>query len=222
MRDFLEEFQDHLAPKLDTYEQAIYLYLFRHSRLIGKDEITVGFKSARKRMAFGVGEHGKAMAEGTCYKKLRSLKKKGCVEILDSVRDGTRIRLKLPSEIPGVVRLEVAEPPPDLENLDFFHVLGNRLAILKREGGRCFYCFRAIEGSNFVIEHVLPDQRDNHSYRNLVAACRNCNNRKGKGLAEDYLRSLYRDGFLSDSELHDRLAFLQRLLAGELRPELPV
>ena len=29
----LEEFQDYLAPKLDTYEQAIYLYILRHSRL---------------------------------------------------------------------------------------------------------------------------------------------------------------------------------------------
>ena len=47
----LQEFQDFLAPKLDCYEQAIYLYLFRHSRLHGKAEVVVGFKSARKRMA---------------------------------------------------------------------------------------------------------------------------------------------------------------------------
>lgn len=72
----LEEFHDHLAPKLDTYEQAIYLYLLRHSRLQGVEEIVVGFKSARRRMALGIGEKGKPMAEGTCYEKLRSLQSK--------------------------------------------------------------------------------------------------------------------------------------------------
>ena len=55
IREFFEHFQDHLAPKLDTYEQAIYLYVFRHSRLLNLEEITIGFKSARHRLATGVG-----------------------------------------------------------------------------------------------------------------------------------------------------------------------
>jgi len=28
---FFEDFQDHVAPTLDTYEQAIYLHAVRHS-----------------------------------------------------------------------------------------------------------------------------------------------------------------------------------------------
>ena len=40
LQQFIAEFQDYLAPKLDTYDQAIYLYIFRHSRLIGLDEVT--------------------------------------------------------------------------------------------------------------------------------------------------------------------------------------
>lgn len=44
---FFVQFQDFLAPKLDTYEQAIYLYIFRHSRMLGKPEVVIGFKSAR-------------------------------------------------------------------------------------------------------------------------------------------------------------------------------
>jgi hypothetical protein len=32
LREFFQQFQDYLAPKLDTYEQAIYLYVFRHGR----------------------------------------------------------------------------------------------------------------------------------------------------------------------------------------------
>jgi len=96
---FLLQFEDHLAPKLDTYEQVIYLYVFRHSRLIGKDEVTQGFKSARARMACGVGEKGKPMAEHTAYEKLQSLQAKGCIKILGTERLGHRIRLFLPHEI---------------------------------------------------------------------------------------------------------------------------
>ena len=36
---FLKEFHDFLAPRLDTYEQAIYLYAVRHSRLVGEREV---------------------------------------------------------------------------------------------------------------------------------------------------------------------------------------
>ena len=50
-KQFIEQFQDYLAPKLDAYEQALYLYIFRHSRLLGADEVVVEFKSARRRMA---------------------------------------------------------------------------------------------------------------------------------------------------------------------------
>ncbi len=79
LEEFFTQFQDNLAPRLDTYEQTIYLYVFRHSRLIGIDEVTIGFKSARTRMACGIGEKGKPMSEGTAYLKLASLQAKGCV-----------------------------------------------------------------------------------------------------------------------------------------------
>lgn len=38
---FLKDFQDHLAPRLNTYEQALYLYAVRHSRLLGNDEVVI-------------------------------------------------------------------------------------------------------------------------------------------------------------------------------------
>jgi hypothetical protein len=38
--------------------------------------------------------------------------------------------------------------------------------------------------------------------------------------AEDFLRKLFRDGFLSASELEDRLLKLARLQAGEIKPAL--
>jgi hypothetical protein len=218
---FLTEFQDYLAPRLDTYEQAIYLYVFRHSRLIGVDEVVLGFKSARSRMATGTGEKGKPMAEHTCYEKLRSLQSKGCLEIVTVERGGSRIRLRLPSEIPGVVVAPNAGRPVALEDMDFFTVEENRGLILLREGHKCFYCLRSLTAENHVIEHVVSRPSGDNSYRNVVAACRHCNNRKGDSDAEDFLRILYREAFLSGDEFEQRLSHLQRLRAGELRPAVP-
>lgn len=216
----MEIFQDHLAPKLDTYEQAIYLYVFRHSRLQGKEEITIGFKSARRNLAFGIGESGKSMSEGTCYKKLRSLESKGFLKNLGAERVGTRIRLHLPSEIRGVIVPQEVNPILDLEEMDFFVVPENRLAILRRESYECFYCLSALNTSNHVIEHVLSRPEGNSTYRNLVAACVSCNNRKGNRLVDEFLRSLYREGYLSFEEFERRLSALQLLRSGELKPIL--
>lgn len=217
---FFTDFQDHLAPRLDTYEQAIYLYIFRHSRLIGKEEVVIGFKSARKRMACGVGEKGKPMSEGTAYSKLLSLTEKGCVDLKASERFGRRVHLKLPYEIPGVIPEESEAPPINLDEIDFFELPENRLLILKRENHHCFYCLREINADTYVMEHVVSRPEGNNSYRNIVAACRQCNNRK-KTSPEDLLRTLYRESFLDASELEDRLSHLERLRSGELKPQIP-
>jgi hypothetical protein len=218
--EFIIQFQDYLAPKLDTYEQAIYLYIFRHSRLLNKEEITIGFKSARKNMAFGIGENGKPMSESTTDKKVQSLQAKGCIKILGTERNGRRLRLSLPSEILGLI---TASPNPkelDIDNIDFFEVSANRALILDREGNRCFYCLRNIDSNNYVIEHVVSRPIGDNSYRNLVAACLQCNNRKGPTSAEDFMRTLYREGFLSTTELEDRLSHLEQLKSGKLKPIL--
>jgi hypothetical protein len=215
-----QEFQDFLAPRLDTYEQAIYLYCLRHTRLVGVGEAVIGFKSARKRMAMGIGEAGKPMSEGTCYKKIQTLAEKGCIGVVDSTRDGTRLRVLLPSEIAGVVVASANAEPPRLEDLDFFEDPKNRDAIFRREQGRCFYCQRKLDASNWLIEHVKSRPDGDNSYRNVVAACRACNNRKGPTDVRDFLRGLYRAGLLSQEELEDRLGALARLEAGDLRPAL--
>lgn len=62
------------------------------------EETTIGFKSARARMALGIGKMGSPMAEGRVREKLRSLTSKGCLEILGTERTGTRIRLHLVRE----------------------------------------------------------------------------------------------------------------------------
>lgn len=126
-REFFIQFQDHLAPRLDAYEQAIYLYVFRHSRLLGLDEVVIGFKSARSRMACGIGEKGKPMSENTAYVKLTSLQEKGCLSIIRTTHTGRALKLHLPSEILGVIQEAPPEVVLDLDEMDFFTVPENRL-----------------------------------------------------------------------------------------------
>ena len=213
-----KDFQDYLAPRLDTYEQAIYLYILRHTRFIGCDATVIGLKSARRRMAIGIGEAGRPMSEGTAYEKLRSLKKKGCIELLDTTRDGRMIRLLLPSEIPGVVIPDQPTPPPDLETLDFFADKENRKRIVMREGHRCFYCLAELNDKNYVIEHVTSRPAGDNTYRNVVAACRQCNNRKGPAAAEEWLRTLYRENLLDAHAFQERFSNLEGLRTGKLKP----
>ena len=212
------QFQDHLAPRLDVYEQAIYLYVLRHTFVEGKREVVIGFKSARKKLAFGTGKAGTPPSERVVYEKLRGLQSKGCVEIVSSERAGTRMKINLPSEMSGLI-----PPPPtaaemDIEQQDFFSISENRKRILEREKWRCFYCLAKLDENNHVIEHVLSRPEGGNSYRNVVASCRRCNNAKGAAMVEDFLRSLYREGILSGEELSVRLPLLVQLRAGELRP----
>jgi 5S rRNA maturation endonuclease (ribonuclease M5) len=169
-------------------------------------------------MACGIGEKGKPMSENTAYEKLQSLQQKGCIVILDSTRDGRKIRVNLPSEMPGVVVPTEATAASDIEAEDFFEVEENRSRILLREAHQCFYCLRKLNSENYVIEHVVSRPVGNGNYRNVVAACRQCNNRKGPSTAEDWLRTLYREGFVDAGAFQDRISHLERLRAGELKP----
>lgn len=169
-------------------------------------------------MACGIGEKGKPMSEGTVYVKLQPLQDKGCIEIVASERTGRRIRLKLPAEISGVIPDEEQAPEPDIEAMDFFSVKENRLRIVAREENRCFYCLRGIDDNTYVIEHVTSRPAGDNNYRNVVAACRQCNIRKGSSSAEDWLRTLYREDLLNTQEFEDRVSHLERLRRRELKP----
>jgi hypothetical protein len=216
---FLKQYADFLVPMLDTYEQAIYLYAVRHSRLIDREDITIGFNAAARRGAFGVGNSGAGMSPDNCRKKVKSLQAKGCLIVLSSDHGGFRIAVKLPDEVPGLIPTVSTAASVDPEQIDFFETRQNRELILEREGYKCFYCLRRVDTKNYVLEHVIAQAVRGNGYRNVVAACRHCNNRKGSSAAEDYLRRLYREGLLNQSELETRLEHLERLRSGNLRPD---
>jgi len=220
LQEFFFQFQDYLAPKLDTYEQAIYLYIFRKSRLLGVEEVTIGFKSDRSRLATGIGESGKPMSESTCYLKLHSLEEKGCIKAIRTNHTGRLLRLNLPLEIPGIIPIPTQVPELDIEIMDFFDDPANRLLLLKRENYRCFYTLKKLDKDNFVVEHVVSRPKGNNSYRNCVAASREANNKKGSISAEDFLRGLFRDNYLNESEFQERMRALAQLKDGQLKPPL--
>jgi 5-methylcytosine-specific restriction endonuclease McrA len=75
-------------------------------------------------------------------------------------------------ERPSVVRLDyvVRRPRP--------RVRLSKREILRRDEHRCQYCGR--EGGTLTVDHVVPRHRGGgYCWENLVAACPQCNRRKG-------------------------------------------
>jgi len=215
---FLIDFQDYMAPTMDVYEQSIYIYIVRHSRLIGQNDAVIGFKSARKKLGYGVGKAKTPPSEGVCYERLTSLSEKGYIKVLSSERLGTRIHAYLPEEVPSLCKIESENTQIDIEDMDFFEVAENRKFILKRESHKCFYCKAKLNSENYIMEHIISRPKGTNSYRNIVASCRTCNNKKGAEEVSTFVRILYRENLLSQEELQDVMAKLEKLKNGELQP----
>ncbi len=218
---FLADYQDYGAPLLDVYEQAIYIYIVRHTLLNDLEETVIGFKSARKKLAFGTGKAGTAPSEAIVYEKLRGLERKGFVTIVASERTGTRIKPLSPFVNKSPNSKGQSSPYIEIENADFFDDQDNRKLILQRDRYKCFYCSVGLDENNYVIEHVISRPLGDNSFKNLVASCRQCNNRKDSSPAVDFLRRIYREGLLSQTELAERLNQLDQLQLGNLKPDWP-
>ncbi len=66
--------------------------------------------------------------------------------------------------------------------------------ILRRDGYRCQYCGH--ETSQMTLDHIIPRYRKGqHSWENLVAACPQCNRRKGKRTLAEARMKLLRPPF---------------------------
>ena len=79
---------------------------------------------------------------------------------------------------------------------------------------------QSLTETQFTLDHVHARAKNgpDHSYRNLVACCFECNSSKQASDANEWLRVLYRTGLLSADEHAERQAALERLSKGELRP----
>lgn len=214
-------FVDFLAPRLDTYEHAIYAYILRHTMLEGAEDAVIPFKSARAKISKGSGQRGSPMSEATCREKLQSLSSKGAIEIVRTEHTGTRVRLVRLDDIPGVIPEQSASEERTLEEIDYFEIQEHRQLIFERESGRCFYTLVELDNESFVIDHVISRPNGDNGYKNVVACSREANNRKGPKDAEDFLFRLHRDGVLDFKQLGNRLDALKDLKAGRLKPQMP-
>lgn len=212
--EIIKEIEDYLVPrlKLDVFERGLYYYLFRHTKLIGNQELTVSIKSLQSSLSYS----------STAVKsRLRSLQEKGCIEIIDTGWAGTKVKLLLPDEIPECIPKKNVEEVIDIEKIDFFSDPNYRDAIFRREGGTCFYCLKHLTKQNYGLDHVQPQiDKGSNSYRNVVAACHSCNSSKHAIPASDFVRRLYRRGILNEKELEERLMAIEKLKEGEPKPDI--
>jgi hypothetical protein len=153
---------------------------------------------------------------------LRSLADKGVIKIDGYDRSGYKVTLVTPMSIPGITNLEQAAPQGiDLEAIDFFKDRRFVGALLARQNGICFYSLRRLEERECALDHLVPQARGgDNSYRNIVCCTFEMNTRKGDVAAEDFLRSLYRSGFLSERDFEDRLSTLASISSGVLQPAI--
>ncbi len=124
---------------------------------------------------------GKALVLNATYEPLSVVSGRRAVVLLlrekaDVVAAGETVwhseRMSMP--VPSVIRLRHFVKVPYARRVPL-----NRRAVFARDDARCQYCGRAAEN----LDHVVPRSRGGtHTWENVVAACRPCNNRKGNRL----------------------------------------
>ncbi len=215
------QFEDVLAPALGltVKERAVYSYLLRHSLVVG---------NARVRFAVTAMARTLSVSPMAAREAVRRLDDLGALRVVERSKTGHVADMRRPEKIravrPGKKRAsifaEAGDPAADtLEATDFWKSWALRKAIHARERGTCFYCLRRTLSNVRCLDHVVPRVRfGRNSYRNLVSCCLGCNSRKSDRPARDFLRTLYRQGRLTPTELDGRLRALKVLAAGKLRP----
>jgi hypothetical protein len=209
-----KQVEDLLVPRLqmNVIDRALYCHLLRHTYLEG-----------RRRIHFSLAwlAHGVQLSVIPTRNGLRRLVQKRAVRILHRSKAGHSVEVRLPLEIRVARPFRSVTPAFEIEQAGFLRNPALRVAIHRREGGRCFYCLRQLAESVRCLDHVVPLARlGRDGYRNLVSCCLECNSQKGLRSAENFLRELYRQRRLNAPELAERLRALDKLARGKLKPVL--
>lgn len=213
MTNDLKEYFEFVFPQkeLSAWERLMLLSLYVSNELRCGEQFTVTLG----RVATLAGA-----SETSARVYLRSLADKEVIKIDGYDRSGYKVTLISPMSIPGMTNSSQAVPGSiDLETIDFFKDRRFVSALLARQNGICFYSLRQIDECEFALDHLIPQARGgDNSYRNIVCCTFEMNTRKGDVAAEDFLRSLYRSGFLTEKDLEDRLSMVALISSGALQP----
>jgi len=218
LTEILIDVQDKLVPLLDSYEQAIYHYILRHTYLAGKEQTLFSTRTAE--IGFGSGDRTKPPSWKTRSDRLKTLEQKGCVKIVERSNKGMLVEIILPSQMPFLQKVEASLNVTNIEELDFYQDRRLLQTILEREGFKCFYTGRKISKDNCYLDHVTPQAKGgNNSYRNIVASCFDANSMKNDKDADDFIRLLYREELITLVEFNALKNKLLALRNGELAPD---
>src|SRR5699024_8946579 len=157
LTEILIDVQDKLVPLLDSYEQAIYHYILRHTYLAGKEQTLFSTRTAE--IGFGSGDRTKPPSWKTRSDRLKTLEQKGCVKIVERSNKGMLVEIILPSQMPFLQKVEASLNVTNIEELDFYQDRRLLQTILEREGFKCFYTGRKISKDNCYLDHVTPQAK---------------------------------------------------------------
>jgi len=166
-----------------------------------------------------------ARATGLCPTTVRhyvgSLARTPCVKVLERGESGLLLEVRAPEEISKLEMMcgaSVTQTQARARRArNHFRDPSVREMVCKRDKGRCFYCLRRLRAGVLELDHVVPlAHGGDNSAKNAVACCHECNCAKGEGTAEEFLRKLFRQGALSQTELTQRMGALKSF-RGEAR-----
>ena len=218
LENILIDIQDDLVPILDSYEQAVYHYIFRHTFLIGKKRTC--FSAGSADIGYGSGAKLTKPSKKTRSDRLRTLEKKGCIKIIERSHRGITVELILPQDIIGLKTDTNTADSIDIENLDFFKDKRLLKTLLTREDNRCFYTGKKINVNNCYLDHVIPQAAGgDNSYKNIVASSYDANTLKSDKPVENFIRQLYKDDILSLLEFSALKQKITDLQDGNLVPK---
>ena len=209
----LRNIEKYLFPKMecDPWERTMYYHLLANTRL-----------SNREQQLFGVIklESTTKMSRSKVRETIRSMDQKGCIQIVERDGKGHMIKVLFPSEIESlVVESNEIINILDIEELDFYKGRQYLEALLERDSDRCIYCLKKVTAEKCVLDHIRSQAGGgNNSYRNIAICCHDCNSKKGGVEAIDFIRNLYRNDILTESEFHERKDYIEKVTTGAIKP----
>jgi hypothetical protein len=196
--EIISEIVDYLMPILTAYEALFYWYAFRNSILSSGEQYV---RLSTRKMQEGVflsarsAQSGGNISLGSTRVTLSALETKGVLKKEgEPNRDGTLYKVMLPEEIAACRQLMQEKEKKDPSSIDvkkeadFYNVKENRHKIYERDAYKCNYCGKLLTRFTATLDHVQAvAEGGDHSYNNLVTACRECNSKKQKKLLGDFL-----------------------------------